>query len=89
MKMKTMMMTGRLARMSKEEIYHLWRLVCEHERNRDDELDFIDKYGDNQNFFWNDDVVKRHDEILDSIRTSREQLKSGFRKVLGDNTLEF
>jgi len=87
--MKTMTLRGMAVRMSKEEIYHLWRLVREHERNRDDELDFIDKYGDNQNFFWNDDVVKRHDEILESIRESREQLKSGFRKALDDNTLEF
>lgn len=85
--MKTM--RGRVMRMSKEEVYYLWRLVKEHERNRDDELDFIDKYGDNQNFFWNDDVVKRHDEILESIRESREHLKSGFRKVLEDNSLEF
>lgn len=85
--MKTM--TRRVAMTSKEEIYHLWRLVREHERNRDDELDFIDKYGDNQNFFWNDDVIRRHDEILESIRESREQLKSGFRKVLDDNALEF
>ena len=75
--------------MSKEEIYHLWRLVREHERNRDDELDFIDKYGDNQNFFWNDDVIRRHDEILDSIRTSREKLRGAFRDALNDSSLEF
>ena len=87
MKMKTM--TRRVTRMSKEEIYHLWRLVREHERNRDDELDFMDKHGDDLSDFWTDEVSERHDEILDSIRTSREQLKSGFRKILGDNTLEF
>lgn len=72
-----------------ETLRKLWELVKEHEQNRDGELDFMDKHGDDLSDFWTDEVSERHDEILDSIRTSSEKLRDAFRDALNDSSLEF
>ena len=71
-----------------DTILKLFELVKEHERNRDEELDFIDKYDSDQNFAWDEGVGEYHDDILESIRLSREKLRDAFRKALSDDTLE-
>ena len=62
-------------------------LLLEYNRLRDEEWEFEDAHGNRD--FWDDEVNKEHDELLDSIGKKRAEVENYLRIIAENPSLEF
>ena len=62
--------------------------ILEYNSLRDDEWDFIDEHG-YDSVFWDNETNDRHEELLNEIQMSRNEIRDLIREATGDETHEF
>ena len=62
-------------------------LLLEYNRLRDEEWEFEDAHGNRD--FWDDEVNKEHDELLDAIGKKRAEVENYLRIIAENPSLKF
>ena len=62
-------------------------LLLEYNRLRDEEWEFEDAHGNRD--FWDDEVNKEHDELLEAIGKKRAEVETYLREITGNPNLKF
>jgi len=62
-------------------------LLLEYNRLRDEEWEFEDAHGNRD--FWDDEVNKEHDELLEAIGKKRTEVENYLRIIMGNPELKF
>lgn len=78
---------GECGRMPAEILSDLVNVVVDLSSLRDEEWDFAEKHGQDS-MFWDDDVSREHDELLDAIQSARASATRLVREATGNDKLE-
>lgn len=62
-------------------------ILLEYNRLRDEEWDFEEKHPNRD--FWDTEVMKEHDELLEDIGEKRAAIRDILRETTGDPNLKF
>lgn len=72
----------------KSEVFDkLIPILLEYNRLRDEEWDFEERHGNRD--FWDAEVNKEHDELLDSIMDKRREVETYLQIITGNPNLKF